>query len=305
MKKLSIGLLAALLVFSFTACGAKLADNAAYSGETGGAPAEAADQLSQKETEDAAGVNGIAILAENTQRKIIRNASFNLQTKDYDDTIARLTQYLESCGGYIQYSDRSGDKTQGTAYSSMTLRVPLGEYGSFLEFIPTIGNVTYSSEGTEDVTYSYYDSEARLRVFEAQEQRVLELLEQAQTMEDILAIETKLAEIRAEIESLTTMLNRYDDLIDYTTVNINIRQTSDYTVPTESFFDEVWQVVKDSANGVVWFLKNALFALIWALPYLLVGLAVFFAVRAGIRKRNSKKRPDTEQTGTDSKKDSE
>ena len=67
-----------------------------------------------------------------------------------------------------------------------------------------MATVTYESTGTEDITASYFDTESRLEIYQTQRERVLALLEEADTMEDILTLETELARLNYEIDALTT-----------------------------------------------------------------------------------------------------
>lgn len=214
-------------------------------------------------------------MAANTARKVILNASFEMETKNYEETYSMISQEVEQTGSYVEYSESRGNPEDGNAWISMTVRVPSDRYAAFKAFIPTAGNVTYTSEGGEDVTAEYFDVDTRLTVLRAQEKRILELLEKAQTVEEMIQIESELTRIRTEIEQLTTQLKRYDDLVSYATIHLTIRQTTDYTViHEETFLTRMGNAMKDSFESLVSVLQNLVIALIWILPYLLLLAAI-------------------------------
>ena len=57
--------------------------------------------------------------------------------------------------------------------------------------------------------------------YRAQEQRYLELLEQATTVSEIMEVEAQLNEVRLHIESLEAQLDTLTRLTDYGTIDIN------------------------------------------------------------------------------------
>lgn len=235
--------------------------------------------------ESADSIEPSASLSTVAERKVIRNASFHLQTKDYDDTMTRLEAEIAAFGGYVQQSSSYGDKTQGNAVSYLTIRIPESRYEEFKALVPTLGNVTSSSEGGDDVTAQYFDTDTRLTVLRAQETRILELLAKAETVEEMLQIESELTRIRTEIEQLTTTLKRYDDLVSYATFELNISQAAEYTLPEESFGAKLLQTMGDSLEAAWVVVQNLIFFLIWALPYLILLAVVLLIVWRVIRRK--------------------
>jgi hypothetical protein len=66
-----------------------------------------------------------------------------------------------------------------------------------------IGTITLNTITGDDVTDQYFDAQSRLSALRVQETRLLvELLEEAASLEDILDIEDRLSEVRYEIERL-------------------------------------------------------------------------------------------------------
>ena len=128
----------------------------------------------------------------------------------------------------------------------------------------------------------------------------MELLAQAQDMKDLLTVEARLTEVRTELENVASQLRLYDNLVDYATVHLNITEVTEYTEPVEeptTLWQELWQGLKDSAEGLVETLEDLLvffaenfFALLIFLVLPLVALVILLrALRKKRRKAAQKK----------------
>ena len=236
---------------------------------------------------------------ENHNLKIIYEANLWVETLEYDESLAALAAAIEAHGGYIQSSEQYGGyRLERDYYSSrsctLIIRIPTDNYRPFLDSMGGVGNVISKNEYTTDITANYLDVEARLASLTAQEQRLLELLAEADTVENLLYIEDTLADVRYEIESYTSRMRTYENQLSYSTITLDLQEVRTIT-PTEEqgFLVRVWDAVKDSARGVVDFLDSFCIGLIYALPYLLMaGILVFVLIKLigrGRRKRAAKK----------------
>ena len=121
------------------------------------------------------------------------------------------------------------------------------------------------------MTLSYVDLESHKKVLITERDRLMELLENAETMEDIIAIEGRLSEVRYQIESMESQLRTYDNKIDYSTVYVNIREVERLTPQIE---ETAWEKIKtgfgESTYNVLRGIKNTTIQLIISIPYLIV-----------------------------------
>ena len=74
------------------------------------------------------------------------------------------------------------------------------------------------------MTEAYYDTEGRLKTQQIKLERLQELLSRAEAMEDIITIESAISETEYQIESLSGTLRRYDALVDFATVSVNLQE---------------------------------------------------------------------------------
>lgn len=226
---------------------------------------------------------------ESLPRKITYNMNANLQVEDINQALDRITQEVKSHGGYVVES--SQDQYQNNSSASATLKIPSSQLEGFRGLLSDVGKVLNQHTTANDITNQYYDAETRMRTWEAQETRYLEILKQAQTVEDILKIESYLGDIRMQIEQLKGQLKLWDHEVSYSTISLNL-QTSPNLVNVNDPWQPVtwaktWQATKDAVLKTLSSTWNGLNYLIvgiaYAVPYLILG-GILFGIYKGIRK---------------------
>lgn len=227
-----------------------------------------------------------------TGRKLIRNFDINIQTREFDEVISNIQKKVQELGGYIENSSLDSGSSyyrNYNRYNYMTVRIPSDQLDSFIDNVKETANVTYISESTEDITLQYVDVESRKTALETERDRLLELLEKAETVEDLITIESRLSEVRYQLESYTSQLRTYDNQVDYSTVTISVNEVERETkTEPKTFWEEVsqkfgnnlYELGKDFRNAAIWFLSS--------LPYLLIWAVGITAVILLIRKIKSK-----------------
>ena len=168
------------------------------------------------------------------QRKLIRNMHMSVETDDFDALISGITRRIGDLGGYIEQSDISGQQTNYRnepipRSAFLTARIPSAKLDSFADSVAKDGNVTNKSESTQDVTLQYSDTLSRKKSLTIEQDRIWALLEKADTLESVIALEKRLSEIRYELESMESQLRLYDNQVDYSTVTLDISEVKVYT----------------------------------------------------------------------------
>ena len=197
-----------------------------------------ADSFSAKEAPAAAETAGSG---ENTQsdlnpEKIIYSSDVTLETTDFESTTASVMALIDRNGGWLESSSVSGANYNSLAKgakmnrsANYTIRVPNERFDGIMTDLNTLGNVPYSHIYTENVTSQYYDTQARLTTYQAQEKRLIELLDEAQSVSDVIEVENELTEVRYRIESLQTSLRNWDRRVSWSTIYLTVNEVSEYT----------------------------------------------------------------------------
>lgn len=284
MKKqnlISLFFTLALVLGLLTGCGAKSASLTADSSynEAAQAPAEGALE------EGAADAGASLALPEN--RKWIVTVDMSAETEDLEQALAALNREISALKGYVEdQSVYNGSTLSSRRFrsASLTIRIPAEDADAFAQQVAGFANVVSTSKSLEDVTLQYTDTESRIAALNVEQTRLLELLENAETMADLLEIEARLTDVRYQLDNYSSRLRLYNNRIDYATIYLNIEEVQEYT-PVED--PTLWQRISTGFLGSLKGLGTGLLdLLVWfivALPYLLVyggiGLGIFLLVR--------------------------
>lgn len=313
MKKTISILLALLMVFSLCACGSasKNTESIAMMQETAAdaAPAEAPETFIE---ESGFGIDGAVVTgsdedadehnssADVNPDKIIYSADATVETTDFETTVAAVNELVAAHGGFVESSSVNGANYysiarghSSTRSASFTLRIPSEDFNEVMNSLSTLGNVPYTSCYSENISSRYYDAEARLSTYKTQEQSLLKMMELAESVEDIIAIEDKLSDIRYNIESLQTTLNSWDRQVNYSTIRLEVNEVREYTPEPEekiSYGRELWQSLCDGLESVYEFFKDFLVWFVGALPTLIVLAVLYIVLRPLLRKLNERRK---------------
>ena len=294
MKKIfAISLSLLLLLTLFAGCAASdkaEADNYAYY--------EAPKEYAEDAMAETVIVNNGSFTADSstqavsTNRKLIRRVSLEVETEAYDELFANVQQMISQCGGYVESMDANTRYGSTSRRATLVIRVPADQLDHFAEDVAAASNVVYRSESTSDVTLNYVDLESRKAALQVEQERLMALLEQSGSLTEILEIETRLTEVRYELESIGSQLRTYDNLVDYATVTLNISEVkvlTDVEEEEKGFWETIGDGFLDSVSGLWNGVKKIFSFLLIASPYLLIFVIaplvlVFFLIR---RKRKN------------------
>jgi len=233
----------------------------------------AESEIAAEEVVDSTSNTTVTENAQTTNRKLIKTIDLTVETEDYDNLLTLLQQKAEALGGYAESFSTSG--SEGYRYGNMTLRIPSDQLDTFLETVEGESNITYRYETVEDVTLDYVDVESRKKMLETEEERLLELLEQATTVEDIITIEERLTEVQYQLESSESQLRTYDNQIDYSTVYLGIEEVETYTPPAEeSAWSRISRGFTENLVGVGEGIRDFVIEFIIHIPNIVVFLVV-------------------------------
>ena len=236
-------------------------------------------------------------------RHVIRTGSLDLAVRDTREAIQEIREIVKQAEGLVSYSYvYEMRENQYGAY--LTLRIPEPRFDSIMGRLEELGKSTNVQTSLDDVTMQYVDLESRLNNQKAQEARLVEILEMAETVEEVLEVEKELFRIRGEIESMTAQFNQLSDRISYSTIDVSLREE---TIPTEvispnafdNFGERIRQAFVGSINFVLGAISFIVIALISLIPVLiLVGLFVLFMIWLvkKITKRNKAKTTEPIET---------
>jgi hypothetical protein len=218
-------------------------------------------------------------------RKVIRNGFTEIRSENIERSKASIDSLAKRFDSYIANESYSEGYDRYTY--NITIRIAAEVFDRFLaELIAGPDVIKTKSVNVSDVTEEYYDLASRLENNKAVEVRYRELLGRASTVKDILEIERSLGEIRGEIESQQGRLNRFNNEIAYSTLEIVLYQEKSPRETAEvrdSFGKRIGKAVSQGWSGFITFL--VVLVRIWPLwLILLIGWRVLVYFRRKRRK---------------------
>jgi hypothetical protein len=222
-------------------------------------------------------------------RKLIYNADLNIEVADLEPARKQVEKLVQTAEGYVlSFSDRTNSDLRGGDFQ---VKVPAGQLQSFIADIEKMELISFErSIRAEDVGEEYVDLQARLKVKQAVEARMIQLMEKATSSADLIAFAVQLGEIQEEIETLKGRIQYIDRNVAFSTVNISLFERL-YGAPANgaSYSAKLWYELKAGLYGIGHFFANGLLVLMAILPtfILLTGIALL-AWWLRRRRRNKK-----------------
>lgn len=235
--------------------------------------------------------------------KLIYSASIEMEATDFEAAQEGLRDLVSSLGGFFESTNHENYDTIRTSY--YVVRIPAEQYQAFIDSCSTWENckVLRMSEQVEEIGAEYLETETILEMLQTKLERLGDLLEQAEQMEDIITIEGAITETEYQIRQYSGTLDYYDNLIDYSTINIDLTEVLDLTEDEEIFFGA--RLIQNLRWGLENFVDGAevlLLGVAYNLPGLII-LAIIIFVYVKRRKLKKKKSRTQMQTKPDTNTD--
>jgi Domain of unknown function (DUF4349) len=160
--------------------------------------------------------------SELANRKLIRNATVQLEIVSFDDAVQKITAFATEEHGYVATTS-SQKQANGKLQGEIVVKVLPENLNRFLQKIRGLGELKNQTLGTEDVTKAYFDTDARLNNARVMEQRLIEMLKtKTGKVSDLLQVEKELARVREDIEKMQGELKHWDSQVQFATVTISL-----------------------------------------------------------------------------------
>ncbi|NNK83531.1 MAG: DUF4349 domain-containing protein [Flavobacteriaceae bacterium] len=217
--------------------------------------------------------------------KIIKSASARYKVQNVKLSTQQIKAIAIQLDAYI--SDLRFQNNLYNIENRFTIKVPAQHFDVLLDSINAVVEfVEYENITTKDVTEEYVDIETRLKTKLEVKQRYETILRKnAKTVKDILATEEKLRVIQEEIESAQGRLKYLNNKVAYSTIQVDLYETVEYTEEPISYTKTFWDKTKDGLSFGWQIIENLLLGMIYIWPIVIgIGLLVWF-----IRKRLRRK----------------
>ncbi len=216
------------------------------------------------------------------ERMIIKTGSLSMVVKDVNEVIVGITKYATDNGGFVVYSNiyKSGIAPTG----EVTVRIPVNVFDTGIDEIKKMGEIKSESVNGQDVTEEYVDLDLQLKNLRAAENQFLQIMNRAVKIEDVLAVQRELTNVRGQIESIQGRMKYLSQSVELSTLTVYL-STDPNELPTLNPEDKwkPWAQVKDAARSLIAVSKSLVNLIIWLVVFLPVWLIIFGLVWLGKR----------------------
>lgn len=278
MKKLIIVLSIVLLLVGCSAKGGAYQD----SDYVNYSPSDPGYAVSESEMKDNGASGGYYVNSEESfakEEKLVYTGSITMETKDYDNFSTELNGVINKFMGIVeQMREQTNSYGNYNRTLSLTLRIPAADFNNFIEELRNgSGSVIDVNTRVDNITKAYNNNEIEIEALETQHTRLLELLSEASSLEDIIKLEERISQIEIRLTQLKQYKNEMDTDVAYSTITLFVNEVKEYTETS------YWQRLMNAfGNSWIRFVDNVgyfLIDVVYAIPTVLVIIVAFFILR--------------------------
>lgn len=220
------------------------------------------------------------------EQRIIKTGEIAIEVERVATAVARVRALAVELGGYV------GDSQAGTLDQSatLTLRIPANRFAdALIELGELEGEVLSEATREQDVTSQIVDLEARIANLEASEASYRILLERAERIDDVLAVQSRLDEVRGQIEQHKAQLENVTGQTDLSTLTVTLipraqpiadqSETWDPGAELDRALASLVAMGQGLASGLIWFV------IVWVPILLILAALALLALRGVLEVR--------------------
>ena len=307
MKLAVIALLAAALCLS--GCGGSsqsMGSTTSYKEEAAAgdyaydyAAAESAAMEEGEENTADSGSEDSALRAQDGQ-KIVYTGNLSIQTLEYDKSAASIRKKIKDAGGFSEaeserdnnyswysYSGGSGS----TRYLSITARIPSDQFENFINSLSGDGKIMSRTVNAENISQVYANKETYKKALEKEQERLLEMMDKAETIEDMITVESRLSEVERQLNVYKTDLAQMDKDVEYSTIYISLEEVKRYSEETHTltFAEELKYAFDDAISSFRNFCEDVVLFVVRNFPFLIIFVIILVLIIRAIGRSRAKR----------------
>ncbi|WP_058485054.1 DUF4349 domain-containing protein [Defluviitalea phaphyphila] len=178
------------------------------------------------------GVNSKLNYSTDVDRKIIYDSNMYIEVEDFDKTINEIKNMANNSGGYVENSssyiyDSDPERDIYLKQGTIVIRIPVESYGQIQEELISLGHLINQEENSTNVTEEYIETESRIRMLEIEQNRLLEIMEKSDKVEDLIKLEERLNQVRTDLEIYKSKIKNWDQLVSLSTFTIKLKEVKE------------------------------------------------------------------------------
>ena len=233
-------------------------------------------------------------------QKIVYTGNLSIQTLEYDKSAASIRKKIRDAGGFSESESESDRDYNWYRYStgssstrslSITARIPSEKFESFMDSLSGDGKIMNRSMNAENISQVYANKETYKKALEKEQERLLAMMDKAETIEDMIAVESRLSDVERQLNAYKTDLSAMDKDVQYSTIYIDLQEVKRYSdeTPTTTFPEKVKYAFEDAISTFRDFCEGIILFVVRSFPFLiLLGIVIALLIRQA-KKSQAKK----------------
>ena len=233
-------------------------------------------------------------------QKIVYTANLSIQTLEYDKSAASIRKKIKEAGGFSEAEseyDRDynwynyNSTSSHTRSLSITARIPSDKFEAFLNSLSGDGKIMSKSVNAENISQVYANKETYKKALEKEQERLLAMMDKAETIEEMITVETRLSEVERQLNVYKTDLSQMDKDVEFSTVYIDLQEVKRYTetVETTTFREKLAFAFEDAIHSFKGFCEDVVLFVVRYFPYLIIIAILIALFIRWLRKRKAQK----------------
>ncbi len=192
------------------------------SGDEGTGDQEVGTESAEGESDEGADGEDLGANVQIEERHLVHTADMTVRVEDVDEATEQAKELTVASDGYVA-TEQIRTPTGGSSVSTLTLRVPGDQYEDALAELAELGERSSLERSVEDVTEEFADTESRITSSEAALETLRGHLDEAESVDELLEVESHIQERQEELEAFQARLETLEDQIAYSTVSLTLQ----------------------------------------------------------------------------------
>lgn len=250
-------------------------------------------------SDSGSGTGESALRAQDGQ-KIVYTASLSIQSLEYDQSAASIRRKIREAGGFSEAESeydndynwyRYNSSSSNTRSLSITARIPSDKFEAFLNSLDGDGKVMNKSVNAQNISQVYANKETYKKALEKEQERLLAMMDKAETIEDMIAVESRLSEVERQLNSYKTDLSQMDKDVEFSTVYIDLQEVKRYTETVEktTFKEKLGFAFEDAISSFRDFCEGVILFVVRNFPFLIIFAIIVALIIRWLAKRRAQK----------------
>lgn len=201
-----------------------------------------------------------------SNEKLVYSGDVSISVEKLDESYSQAQELMKTHNAFIE------NLSQYETSIYLTIRIPKNDFLNFYNALSSIsGTITDSNISVENYTKYYRDNERRIDILKTEYDELKELMQEADNVEDILAIKDRLSYLTYDLENLTSQNNEIDYDVDYATLNLRLRKIGNNIIEDTPFGIQL----KDAFKNSIKIFKNLILGLVNIWWVVVIPVAIF------------------------------